>query len=314
MAPAVAPGTTPAMKLSVVICTHDRYDTLATCVGRLVGSAGFADPRCDLLVVENTPAPRRRPIALPKGRRARLSVCETPGLSNARNHAIAHSGGDVIAFLDDDALVADDWCTRILDRMQSDRELLVLGGRVEPLYAGDALPPWYDDRLAGYLSCIDWGLTPRFLRDGEWVVGANIAFRRDVFDTYGKFDADLGRRGSGSLLSNEETALLARVGLHRVFYDPAMAVRHMIPAERMTPRWFRRRVWWQATSDMVAGNVRDDDPALREEYGRLMARLEPEHRNINALMFDPTDKETFQVQLRAIYLAAVMLGHGGVTR
>lgn len=302
------------MDLSVVICTYDRYDALQESVARLVESSGFRDPRCELVVVENTPRARRRDIALPSRDDVRLTVCETQGLSHARNHGIGAARGDVIAFLDDDALVSDSWCTAILDRMGSDDELLVMGGRVDPLYAGDELPGWYDERLASYLSCIDWGMTPRFLREGEWVVGANIVFRRSVFETYGTFDANLGRRGAASLLSNEETALLARVGLHRVFYDPAMAVRHMIPAERMTPRWFRRRVWWQATSDMVAGNVRDDDPALREEYGRLMARLEPEHRNINALMFDPTDKETFQVQLRAIYLAAVMLGHGGVTR
>ena len=135
-----------------------------------------------------------------------------------------------------------------------------MGGRVDPLYAGDELPAWYDERLASYLSCIDWSVTPRFLREGEWVVGANIVFRRSVFDTYGMFDVNLGRRGAASLLSNEETALLARLGIHRVFYDPAARVQHVIPVERLTRRWFRRRVYWQAISDLVAGHVRDDDP------------------------------------------------------
>ncbi len=351
--------------LSVVICTHNRYDALAASVARLVASSGFNDTDCELLVVDNTPARQRRAIALPEiahahaefahgelahgelahagigsagtGRahsspgfsssglsssgRVRVTVCETEGLSHARNQAIAESSGGIVAFLDDDALVSDDWCATILRRLDGDADIMAVGGRVTPLFQGGDqgsdrggdLPAWYDgDDLSGYLSCIDWGTAPRFLRPGEWLVGANIAFRRAVFDTHGLFDAALGRRGAGSLLSNEETALLERIGLHRVFYDPAMAVEHVIPVERLTRRWFRRRVYWQAVSDLVAGGVRDDDPALRREYGEVICRLEPEHRNLNALTFDPGDRDTFRLQLRAIYLAAIVLGHGGV--
>jgi glucosyl-dolichyl phosphate glucuronosyltransferase len=300
------------MDLSVVICTHDRYDALRDSVARLVDSSGFRDPRCELVVVENTPRTKRRDIPLPARADVRLTICETQGLSHARNHGIDAARCDVIAFLDDDALVSDSWCTAILDRMASDNELLVMGGRVDPLYAGDELPGWYDERLASYLSCIDWGMTPRFLREGEWVVGANIVFRRSVFETYGTFDANLGRRGAASLLSNEESALLARLGIHRVFYDPAAHVQHVIPVERLTTRWFRRRVCWQAISDLVAGSVRDDDPSLWREYREIVSQLEPSHRNLTALTFDPDNRETFQLQLRAVYLATVVLGYGGV--
>jgi glycosyltransferase involved in cell wall biosynthesis len=303
-------GASDPPDLSVVICTHDRYGALANSVERLLKSADFSD-RCELLVVENTPSARRRPIDLPSRCNVRHTICETQGLSAARNHGIAEARAGIIAFLDDDALVEQGWCAGILRRMHEDAKLLALGGKVVPRYDGEALPDWYDDRLAGYLSCIDWGVTARYLREGEWVVGANMAFRRDAFVRYGLFDVNLGRRGGGSLLSNEETALLARIGLDRVFYDPAIAVQHVIPVERLTARWFRRRVYWQAVSDMVAGHARDDDPALRREYGEIVAQLEPEHRNLNALTFEPADAAEFALQLRAIYLAAILLGAGG---
>ncbi len=296
--------------LSVVICTHDRYEALANSIERLLEIEDFSE-QCELLVVENTPQARRKTIELPQRRNVRRTVCEIQGLSPARNHGIGEARGSIIAFLDDDALVEAGWCAGILRRMHADSKVLALGGKVVPRYEGDALPPWYEDRLAGYLSCVDWGVTPRYLRPGEWVVGANIAFRRDVFAQYGLFDVNLGRRGTASLLSNEETALLARIGLDRVFYDPEIAVQHVIPVERLTARWFRRRVYWQAVSDLVAGHVRDDDPNLRREYGETIAQLEPEHRNLNALTFEPQDAPTFALQLRAIYLAAVVLGGGG---
>lgn len=297
--------------LSVVICTHDRYDSLADSVGALVNSRGFDDPRCELLVVDNTPASKRREFKLAGAKRTRLTICETQGLSHARNHAIAQSEGSVIAFLDDDALVSDDWCTTIIERMADESDALVLGGRVAPLYAGEKLPTWYGEDLSGYLSCIDWGVTPRYLRDGEWVVGANIAFRRQVFETYGNFDATLGRKGASSLLSNEETALLERLGLHRVFYDPKMAVQHVIPVERLTTRWFRRRVYWQAISDLIAGNIRSDNTAHRREYGDVVMQIEARHRNLDALTYEPETYDAFRLQLRAVYLAAIVLGHGG---
>jgi glycosyltransferase involved in cell wall biosynthesis len=299
-----------APELSVVICTHDRYEALAGSVAQLVGCADFSD-RCELLVVENTPPARRQAIALPPRENVRHTLCETPGLSAARNHGIGAARGGIIAFLDDDALVEPGWCGAIIRRMREETRLLALGGKVMPRYEGDALPPWYDERLAGYLSCIDWGATPRYLRAGEWVVGANMAFRRDAFAQYGLFDVNLGRRGTASLLSNEETALLGRIGLDRVFYDPEIAVQHVIPVERLTARWFRRRVYWQAISDLVAGHVGDDGPDLRREYGSVIAQLEPEHRNLNAFTFAPRNAAEFALQLRGIYLAAVMLGGGG---
>jgi len=298
------------LDLSVVICTHDRYEALSRSVDRLIGCADFSD-RCELLVVENTPPPRRRSIKLPPRGNLRRTVCETPGLSSARNHGIGEARGAVIAFLDDDALVEPGWCSAILRRMDAEARLLAVGGKVVPRYDSAVLPPWYDQRLAGYLSCIDWGMTPRYLRAGEWVVGANMAFRRDVFRQYGLFDVNLGRRGTASLLSNEETALLARIGLDRVFYDPDIAVQHLIPVERLTARWFRSRVYWQAISDLAAGHVRDDQSGLRREYGEVVTQLEAEHRNLGALSFEPADAAQFALQLRAIYLAAVMLAGGG---
>ncbi len=297
--------------LSVVICTCDRYEALEDALAALAGSRGFRETSCEVLVVENTPASRREPVRLPDAPNVRLEVCEEPGLSHARNFGIAATSGDIVAFLDDDAIVHDDWCLEIL-RAFEDPGTLVVGGKVLPKYPFDKLPSWYDDKLSGYLSCIDWSATQRRLRPGEWIVGANMAFRRQAFDQYGMFNVDLGRKGSSSLLSNDETALLERIGMQRVLYHPAAMVLHMIPSDRLTPRWFRRRVYWQAVSDMVSGLARPADSELRAEYGRIVSQLEAERRNLNAIFFEPESYEQFALQLRAIYLAAIVFGNGGV--
>jgi glycosyltransferase involved in cell wall biosynthesis len=238
-------------------------------------------------------------------------VCEETGLSHARNFGISNTAGEIVAFLDDDALVCDAWCAEILKAF-SQPKILVVGGKVEPEYRNERLPPWYDSKLVGYLSCIDWGPRPRHLRPGEWIVGANMAYRRTVFEQYGLFDITLGRKGTASLLSNDEIALLERVGMQRVLYSPTASVRHVIPPDRLTCRWFRARVYWQAVSDILTGLIRTGNPELRIEYGNIISCLEAERRNLNALYFEPESYEQFAIQLRAIYLAAVLLAGGGL--
>jgi glycosyltransferase involved in cell wall biosynthesis len=299
-----------APRLSVVICTYDRYDALSDTLAVLLASSGFAATATEVLVVENTSAAKRLPVTLPGHPRARLEVCETVGLSAARNFGIARTTGDIVAFLDDDAIVSDDWCRTVIETFEEQPGVRVLGGKVVPRYTLPTLPAWYDNQLSGYLSCIDWSARARFLRRGEWIVGANMAFRRSVFEEFGAFDISLGRKGAASLLSNDETALLEQIGMQNVYYEPRMAVEHVIPVERLKPEWFRHRVFWQAVSDMVAGLAKPGDPHQRKEYGEVIGRLEASRRNLNALSAEPHDFAEFQLQLRGIYLATVAFGSG----
>ena len=51
--------------------------------------------------------------------------------------------------------------------------------------------------------------------------------------------------------SEEEVELVARIRRrgHAVWYDPAIRVRHRIHADRLTRRWYFRRMYWQGYTD-----------------------------------------------------------------
>jgi glycosyltransferase involved in cell wall biosynthesis len=304
-------GMADAYQLSVVVCTYDRYDALQQSLEMLLNSRGFNETSSELVIVENTPIDRREALELPDLANVRMVVCEEVGLSAARNFGIDATSGSIVAFLDDDALVCEDWCALLIAAFD-ELDVLAFGGKVVPEYPMAILPAWFGGKLPEYLSCIDWGPRPRRLNAGEWLVGANCAFRRSVFDEFGRFDTNLGRKGGASLLSNDEGALVEKFGLHRVFYSPEASVRHIIPADRMTPKWFRRRAYWQAISDMVAGTTYLTAVEARREYGELIGKFEAERRNLNALFFAPENHEQFAQQLRAVYLAALVFGDGGV--
>ena len=289
--------------LSVIICTYDRYAVLQEALDTLAIKGHPTPGRCEVVIVDNTPAAKRRPIANPMPEVMRVVTCDATGLSHARNAGIQASASPVIVFLDDDAFVTEGWCNAVTETFRARPEIRVAGGRVLPRYDSPVLPHWYDaKRLSGYLSCLDWGATGRFLRRGEWIVGANMAWRRDVFAEFGTFKTELGRTGSASLLE--------RVGIENIWYEPAFTVEHLVAVERMTLPFFRRRIYWQAVSDMVAGVAESDPGRLRAEYADTVLRLPAEHRNLSALNFDPADADQFSLQLRAIYSAALMMGQG----
>lgn len=299
---------TARKSLSVVICSYDRYDLIHEAVRTLLADPTLDPSRHEVVVVDNTPPGRRRTLDVSAPGLLRFEPCDTLGLSHARNHGIAAATGALIAFLDDDAYVHPGWCAALERAFAEQPDALVVGGKVLPRYDSEERPAWYDESLSGYLSCIDWGRSGRFLKAGEWIVGANMAWRRGVFDRLGGFNTALGRRGSATLISNDETELLERVGQAHIWYEPSMVADHLVPVERMTLGFFRSRVYWQAVSDMVAGMANSDPKALRADLADVITRLPPEHRNLRAFSFEPADKAQFALQLRAIYASALMLG------
>jgi glycosyltransferase involved in cell wall biosynthesis len=97
------------------------------------------------------------------------------GLSKARNLGFGAARGEIIAYLDDDAIPCEAWITEITAPFLTDKseKFLACGGRVIADYRKSIRPSWMTADLEHYLSCIDWGDSARPLRTGEWIVGAN---------------------------------------------------------------------------------------------------------------------------------------------
>lgn len=296
------------MDLSIVICSYDRYDLLGQAIAAVANSESFEPDRMQLVVVDNTPRRRRRKLGM--DRKAEIVVCEEAGLSNARNAGIAASKGRIIAFIDDDAIVHQDWCRAVLNAFEQFPNAAVCGGRTLPLYSSRPRPRWYYDDLSRYLSCIDWGPSDQPLKPGQWIVGANMAFRREVFEKFGLFDPALGRKGTASLLSNEEIALLSKVGRDKVYFVPDMVVDHVIPDERVSLDWFRKRVFWQAVSDVLAGETFKGAAQAARELQGLVAEAPAEIRGYRLLSYEPDTAAAFRKQLSAIYMSTVLMAAG----
>lgn len=290
--------------ISAIFCTHLRYDMLGNAVKSLIDSDGFDRQLCQVIVVDNSPEQARQDLNFPSD--VRVVFCNEVGLSNARNAGIAASDADIIAFIDDDALVEDGWVPAVLNAFSHDASVMICGGRTKPLYQVDKLPDWWSEDLTSHLSCIDWGDELRPLKPGEWVVGANVAYRADVFRRYGAFNPSLGRQGNMGLLSNEETAISKAVGLSATFYSPKMEVKHIIPPSRMQQTWFRKRVAWQAISDALSGEGFIDPKYAWQILHNYVLNAPAEMRSTRSLYYQTSTPKAFKDQLQALYAHGVL--------
>ena len=242
------------MIVTAAVCTFNRYAMLADCLAAL-GEQSLPADQYQVLVVDNSPD-RERAQSFAASYRAAANVrfvhVDRPGLSHARNVALAESSTPYLAFLDDDALAARDWLANIVETFQTAGEDVgVVGGPADPIWEAPR-PPWLHDDLLGYVGVLNWGDEPLEANQRRWLIGTNVCYRRSTLAQVGGFRTDLGRRGT-LLVSNEELELQARLRAagYRAWYSPRIRVGHRIPAERLTQSWFRRRIFWQAISSTI---------------------------------------------------------------
>jgi glycosyltransferase involved in cell wall biosynthesis len=251
------------IEISVVVCTRNRAASLEAALTSLARQT-LAPARYEVIVVDNGSTDETPRLARAAGVRALVEP--RVGLSRARNRGTEAAAGEIIAFLDDDAVAREDWLARIAAGFAAG-DAGALTGRVEPLWEAPR-PDWLPDVLLPYLSVVDWGARAGALHPGQWLCGTNMAFRRAALARAGGFSEALGRRGD-VLLSSEEVLVQRRLAAHGIAarYDPSLVVDHRVPAERVAPAWLARRAYWQGVSnaicDRLAPGVLDARPWLR---------------------------------------------------
>lgn len=301
--------------ISIIVCTYKRYDLVRNCLTYLERLNHHQSSNFEILVVENTPQNIRENMEwVSHFTNARVVIEDEAGLSSARNTGVRFSTGEIVIFLDDDAEVYEDWLDALATAFSKNPVAQMIGGKVIPKYALMDKPKWVSKKCEELLSCINWGDSTRLLKDSEWVAGANLAYRRKVFDSFGLFSTNLGRKGEATLLSNEESELNSRIPKLAKFYCGNAIVDHVIAPERLDRQWFRKRVFWQAISDVISGAVgRDERDSLLKNYINGLLKVPAEYRTAKSLFYDCESSDEFDHQLNQIYRQAVALSIGGAS-
>jgi glycosyltransferase involved in cell wall biosynthesis len=230
--------------VSVVLSTYNRADRLPLALDALLSQTG--DASYEIIVVDNNSSDGTAAVVAQIAERSdgRLRYVFEPrqGLSYGRNTGIALARAPIIALTDDDVRVASDWIQQLTRTFDEHPEIDYIGGRVLPHWLA-AAPPWLTQAHWAPLALQDYG-EERLVSGREravCLVGANLAFRRRVFDAVGLFTPALGRvlDGIGSTEDHDLQLRAWRAGM-RGLYVPSLRALADVTPDRVTSRYHRR--------------------------------------------------------------------------
>ena len=201
------------------------------------------------------------------------------GLSHARNRGISESKGQFLAFIDDDETINEGFVSAYLDLFLNHG--VFVGAGVLKVCYDSARPKWmshYTEKMVA--NPLDLGEEIITIPRAITPTGGNMAFNREVFNIYGNFDTDLGRKG-GVLNGGEENDLFYRIRDlgERVYYTPYAVAYHHIADRKLTPEYFDKLAYGVGVSKRIRaekyGTEREllNDERSKRRYTWLLAML-----------------------------------------
>ncbi|HKW93341.1 MAG TPA: glycosyltransferase [Methylomirabilota bacterium] len=296
---------------SVVITTWNRARLLADTLHALAAQRVSPTLKWEIVVVDNNSSDETKETVRRSGETSRMRVRYVfeprQGQSFARNSGVEAADGAVILFTDDDILPRPDWVPAMLNTITRG-DLDGAGGRVLPLWEAEP-PRWLYGRrhLLTWLALVDEDEACALeypLMGTRRIVGASMAFRRDVFEEFGCFDTTLGHRGTRPYGGEEVEFInrLLRKG-RRIAYEPSIVVHHRIGVDRLRKAFFLRRLFYEACGQarlLSREGQAGIDPLRYRSVARAAGRT-----TLQTLLRRP---EAFSLQLELAYKAGLIWG------
>ncbi|HEU4829915.1 MAG TPA: glycosyltransferase family A protein [Gemmatimonadales bacterium] len=232
-----------AVEASIIICTFNRAAEIGLVLDDLAAQAGIGARRYEVLVVDNNSTDATRDVVAAKacGAPCPVRYVREPrqGKSLALNRGVAEARGGILVFTDDDVRIPPTWLAAMLAPFE-DAACMGVAGAVLPRWTASR-PSWVseDEPYRMMAAIVRYWLGPDPLRATVPPIGANCAWRREVFERYGGYRTDLGPGGKRAPLGEDtEFGLRVMTGGESVRYEPAALVHHPVAPERLTRRYF----------------------------------------------------------------------------
>lgn len=211
--------------VSLLICTHNRASQLGDCLAAVAASVNMAATsglQTEVVMVDNASTDRTSEVLAQWAAKQLFPVTlvfePRAGLAFARNAGLTRARGDIVSMTDDDCVVELDFISAVASAFAEDKVPTIRGGRVDLGNSAD-LP-----------ISIKTETTPRtllrWMMPGGFILGANFALKRELFEKIGAFDERFGAGAPFKAAEDTDYVVRAQALGVPVLYDPRIVVRH----------------------------------------------------------------------------------------
>jgi glycosyltransferase involved in cell wall biosynthesis len=233
--------------VTVIVCCYNSSTRLPSVLTHLAAQEVPGDIPWEVIVVDNASTDDTSQVALhvwPKDLPVPLNVLYEPelGLIHARHRGFSEARYELVSFIDDDNWVASDWVKVVFEVMSQRPTIGACGGLAEAVC--EIEPPWWFEKYKSHYAAGSQGPIGGDVTETRgYLWGAGLTIRKSVWQELIKsgFRSLLtGRRGN-NLTAGEDSELCfaMRIAGWRLWYEPCLHLRHFLPAQRLTWRYFR---------------------------------------------------------------------------
>jgi len=212
------------------------------------------------------------------------------GASISRNTGIKEAKGEIIAFIDDDAIPFPDWVEMMVGSYSNDNIIGVTGPAL-PLWE-DENDAWFPKELHWILSCTSWFECNEVVNIRHaWF--ENASFKREAFDIAGYLDTTIGPHDNAvgfkqTEIQNVPIAEDLEISLRikektgkNIIYNPGVKVWHKADKKRLKIDYIKKWSYWTGMSKrkLKGLHVQTDKSILAPEQQllkRILTRLFPD--------------------------------------
>ena len=242
------------MKISIVICTHNREQWLKQALESLQISSLNVKHPLQLIVVmsactDNTASVIYGFSKTEKKMSIKVLNETRPGRSLALNLGLGYADGDLIALIDDDHIVDKYYLENVVRTADQHPEVSGFCGKIVPLWDGTE-PAWVHDEGPTAIRPFpipnfDLGESDCIIDKNGFIPGAgNLILRKALIDNIGFFREELGPKGH-NLAGGEDVdyVLRAMAAGHRFFYSKKIIQYHQIDKSRLRLSYLMKKAF-----------------------------------------------------------------------
>ena len=257
------------MYVSVIVPTRNRCESLRNTIDSLQ-QLNFPNDHYEIIVINKKSIDDTRRVIEECNQHGKKEIIYyeqlQDGVHKARHIGAQMAKGDILAYIDDDAICDPDWLSE-LTRPYTDSKVGCVGGKILPRF--ETKEPAWAQYYPGFLSILDRGSEITKVNDAD-IWGCNLSIRKTVLYDVGGFNPGGTPASLMRYLGDEEVGLLNKVIKkgYDVVYTPFAVVIHVIPHDRVTIDYFKQRAFVQGVCDSYT-EIRNNGGIVRDESGLI---------------------------------------------